>query len=161
MIVVSDTSPLNYLVLIGHVDVLPALFDRVVTPPAVVAELLHPGSPTPVHVWASSLPEWLEVVTPASTDHTLGLAAGEAEAIAVAQELAASLLLVDERKASSVAARLGIQAVGTLNVLALAAERGLLELSSAIAGLRGTTFREPTALVEELLRRDAERRRRS
>lgn len=158
MIVVSDTSPLNYLVLIGHVDVLPPLFDRVVTPPAVVAELLHPGAPAPVRAWATSLPEWLEVVSPASTDRTLGLGAGETEAIAVAQELAAPLLLVDERKASVVAVRLGIQAVGTLNVLALAAERGLLDLSSAIAALRGTTFREPTSLVEELLRRDAERR---
>jgi predicted nucleic acid-binding protein len=48
--------------------------------------------------------------------------------------------------------------VGTLNVLALAAERQLLDLRSAIAALRQTTFREPTKLVEELLKRDAERR---
>ncbi|MEX2171202.1 MAG: hypothetical protein WD851_17915 [Pirellulales bacterium] len=47
--------------------------------------------------------------------------------------------------------------IGTLNVLALAAERRLLELSSAIATLRQTTFREPTKLVEKLLERDAQR----
>ena len=75
MIVVSDTSPLNYLVLIGHVDVLPALFERVVTPPAVIAEMLHPGAPTPVREWASTPPQWLEVVAPASIDLTLGMGA--------------------------------------------------------------------------------------
>jgi predicted nucleic acid-binding protein len=158
MIVVSDTSPLNYLVLIRQVDVLPVLFDRVVTPPAVIAELLHPRSPAPVQAWAGALPAWLEIISPAATDQTLGLGTGEIEAIAVARELNASLLLVDERKATGIAARLGIQAVGTLNVLALAAERQLLDLRSAVAELRRTTFREPTSLVEELLRRDAARR---
>ena len=44
MIVVSDTSPLNYLVLIEEVEVLPAIFGRVVVPPAVVEELQAPGS---------------------------------------------------------------------------------------------------------------------
>ena len=44
MIVVSDTSPLNYLVLIEEVEVLPAVFGRVVVPPAVVEELQAPGS---------------------------------------------------------------------------------------------------------------------
>jgi predicted nucleic acid-binding protein len=49
MIVVADTSPLNYLILIGHVDVVPVLFDRIVAPPAVVRELTHPHSPPSVH----------------------------------------------------------------------------------------------------------------
>ena len=60
------------------------------------------------------------------------------EAISVAQELKAGLLLVDERKASAIAQRLGLQVVGTLNVLALAAERGLIDLQSAIGELRKT-----------------------
>ncbi len=56
MIVVSDTSPLNYLILIGHAEILPALFSRVVAPPAVVAEMLQPGAPEVVANWATSPP---------------------------------------------------------------------------------------------------------
>ena len=87
MIVVSDTSPLNYLVLIGHVDVLPTLFDRIVTPPAVIAELLHPSTPQIVHAWAMTPPSWLEIIPPSLIDSSLNLGRGEAEAISVALEL--------------------------------------------------------------------------
>ena len=59
MIVVSDTSPLNYLILTDSIDVLPAIFGRVYAPSAVVNELSHPRSPQEVRTWASSLPEWL------------------------------------------------------------------------------------------------------
>ena len=70
------------------------------------------------------------------------------------------MVLIDERKATAVAKRFGLQVVGTLNVLAFAAEHQLLDLPSAITALRRTTFREPTKLVEELLQRDANRRNR-
>ena len=56
MIVVCDTSPLNYLVLIQHAEVLPSLFGRVIAPPAVMAELQHPGAPTIVRAWAAAPP---------------------------------------------------------------------------------------------------------
>lgn len=158
MIVVSDTSPLNYLVLIRQVELLPVLFGRIVAPPAVIGEMQHPGAPSLVRAWASAPPSWLEIVLPEKIDATLSLGAGEIEAISVARELKAELLLVDERKATTIAQRLGLQVVGTLNVLALAAERGLIDLCSAIGELRKTTFREPTKLVEELLKRDAARR---
>ncbi|MCC7084918.1 MAG: DUF3368 domain-containing protein [Pirellulales bacterium] len=158
MIVVCDTSPLNYLVLIGQVEILPVLFGRIVAPPAVIAEMQHRGAPSEVREWALVPPQWLEIILPGTVAVTLSLGAGEMEAISVAQELKAGLLLVDERKASAIAQRLGLQVVGTLNVLALAAERGLIDLQSAIGELRKTTFREPTKLVEELLKRDAARR---
>lgn len=48
MIVVSDTSPLNYLVLIGADDVLPALFGQVLAPPAVLDEMQHAKAPAQV-----------------------------------------------------------------------------------------------------------------
>lgn len=91
-------------------------------------------------------------------DLTLHLGAGENEAIAIARELNADFLLIDERKATVAAMRRGLQVVGTLTVLALAAERNLLDLSSAIAALRQTTFREPEDLIAELLARDDQRR---
>jgi predicted nucleic acid-binding protein len=56
MIVVSNTTPLNYLVLIASVDVLPALFGRVCAPTAVIAELLHPRAPSAVRAWAGARP---------------------------------------------------------------------------------------------------------
>lgn len=161
MIVVSDTSPLNYLVQIGQANVLPVLFDRIVAPPAVIVELRHPGAPSDVRDWAANAPPWLEVISPSVVDLTLKLGTGETEAISVARELGADMLLIDERKAAATATQLGLRAVGTLNVLSLAAERSLLDLSSAIASLRQTTFREPTKLVEELLKRDSQRRSQS
>ncbi len=48
MIVVSDTSPLNYLILVDCIDVLPELFGQVYAPSLVVIELGHPRSPEPV-----------------------------------------------------------------------------------------------------------------
>jgi predicted nucleic acid-binding protein len=53
MIVVSDTSPLNYLVLIQRAEILPSLFGRIIAPPAVMGELQHPGAPTVVHAGAA------------------------------------------------------------------------------------------------------------
>lgn len=61
MIVLSDTSPLNYLVLIGHVNVLPALFGEVILPVAVRDELLHPAAPEVVREWLSAPPRWLSI----------------------------------------------------------------------------------------------------
>ena len=67
MIVVSDTSPLNYLVLIEEVEVLPAIFGRVVVPPAVVEELQAPGTPDAVKAGIAAHPSWLEVRNPESS----------------------------------------------------------------------------------------------
>jgi predicted nucleic acid-binding protein len=157
MIVVSDTSPLNYLILIGHVEILPALFRRVVVPPAVLAEMLQTGAPEVVANWAASPPNWLEVLVPTTFDASLPLGLGEAEAIGLAQELKADRVLIDERKAALVARRLGLSVTGTLSVLGLAAERNLLALPAAITALRQTNFRGPAELIEELLRQDEKR----
>ena len=158
MIVVSDTSPLNYLILVGQVDLLPAIFNRVVTPPAVMVELSHPGAPTLVRGWAALPPKWLEIIAPATIDPNLSLGAGESAAICVARELNADALLVDERTATKVAERLGLLAIGTLGVLELAAERRLIDLGLTITALRQTTFRGTDQLFDDLLKRDAQRR---
>jgi hypothetical protein len=104
MIVVSDTSPLNYLVLIEQVQVLPMLFGRVVVPPAVMTELQHAGAPDAVRAWAASPPAWLEIQPPARMEPLLGLGAGEAQAIRLAQELHADAVLIDERRAATIIA---------------------------------------------------------
>jgi len=61
MIIVSDTTPLHYLILIGEQDLLPSLFGRVIIPQAVVMELQRSETPETVRKWMSSPPAWLEV----------------------------------------------------------------------------------------------------
>ncbi len=64
MIVVADTIPLNYLVLIRQIDLLPRLFGKVLIPPAVFVELKDPETPPPVRSWPDSAPSWLQVHPP-------------------------------------------------------------------------------------------------
>jgi predicted nucleic acid-binding protein len=61
MIVVADTSPLNYLIQIEEVDLLPLLFGTVLIPQAVFNELRHPLTPHKVQEWSKKLPLWIEV----------------------------------------------------------------------------------------------------
>src|SRR6266542_3871461 len=119
MTAVADTTPLNYLILIGASEVLPALFQRVVIPQAVLSELNHLRSPEAVRAWASKPPGWLEVETVAVVlDANLAkLDAGEREAILLADQVGADVLLVDERAAYRVASQRGLGTMGTLGVL--------------------------------------------
>ena len=64
--VVADTALLRYLIEIDAVDVLPVLFGQVMTAPAVVQDLLHANTPTPVRTWIASPPPWLVMQAPRS-----------------------------------------------------------------------------------------------
>ena len=108
MIVISDTSPLRYLVAIGHVDVLPVLYGRIFCPPEVLAECQHSMSPAALRAWTAKPPDWLVVVTLVSSwthSELARLDEGEVAAIRLAHEQAADLLLMDERKARQIAQR--------------------------------------------------------
>ncbi len=154
MIVVSDTSPLNYLVLVEADRFLPDLFGQVAAPPAVLTEMQHSRTPAKVKAWAANPPAWLQILTPAAFVPFARLGPGESEAIALARQLNADVLLMDERDGIAVAKQLGLSVAGTLGVLELAAEKGWLSLPAAIAALRRTTFRAPERLIAEMLRRD-------
>ena len=82
---------------------------------------------------------------------TLPLDSGERAAIALAQELAADRLLIDERDGREIAARLGIPIAGTLAVLRDAATAGLLDLNSAFDRLKQTSFRASPRLFTQIL----------
>lgn len=151
MIVVSDTSPLNYLVWIDEIDLLPRMFSRVAIPPAVQRELLHPRAPLAVAAWAANLPPWIDVIRPDRVDASAGLGRGEAEAIAIASQLDADITLIDERKASFVARQSGLAVTGTLGVLDLAAEKGFVDPKAAITRLLGTNFRLSPGVIEAFL----------
>ena len=60
-VVVADTSPLNYLILIDAIDLLPRLYGRIIIPAEVLNELIDDGAPRRVSDWAIQLPEWVEV----------------------------------------------------------------------------------------------------
>ncbi|HOW73928.1 MAG TPA: DUF3368 domain-containing protein [Phycisphaerae bacterium] len=161
MIVISDTTPINYLVLIGQIDLLPRLFGRVLVPPAVLDELQSHGSPEALQAWSIAIPTWLEVRTPSYIDATIRLGRGEVEAISLARELRANEVLIDDLKARKAAMVRGLKVTGTLLVLDRAARAGWVDLPSILQQLMTTNFRAPAALVRHLLAEDARRKQQS
>jgi predicted nucleic acid-binding protein len=141
VIVVSDTSPLNYLVLIGQLDLLPRLFGVVYTVPAVIAEMQHLRAPLVVRAWALHPPAWLRVQAPVVPIMDSPAGRGEAEAMALAQELRADVVLIDDGEARHVAESMGLIVRGTLAVLDLAAEEGLIDPLPVLDQLKATSFR--------------------
>jgi predicted nucleic acid-binding protein len=154
-LVVADTGPLNYLILIEAIEVLPRLFEQVLVPAAVYDELAHADAPAPVRVFIVQKPAWLEVRPNPdrgdddATDSILD--EGERAAIALATKIDADLILMDDRVGVAIAHRHGLSVTGTLGVLDLAARRGLVDLASAFAKLRATNFRYPPEIMDALL----------
>ena len=161
MRVIADNTPLRYLILLGYVEILPALFGRIIIPQAVVHELQHPRTPEVVRLWLAHAPVWLEVCHPTSSvDAALAiLDAGERDAILLMQELNADLLLIDEGDGYGVATQRGMRCMRTVGMLEQAGIRGLLDLPEAIARLRRTNFRIRPEALDNVLARDAERKR--
>ena len=86
MIVVADTTPLRYLVVIEHEHLLPELYSHVLIPPAVAAELNRESTPDVVRAWIAKRPKWLEIQQPSRTlTDEVDLDEGEREAIALAE----------------------------------------------------------------------------
>jgi predicted nucleic acid-binding protein len=159
-VVVADTSPVNYLVLIGEIDILRQLYYRVVIPADVFSELIDTGAPPEVREWATQHPAWIEVRKAPDRDAALaGLDAGEASAIALAQLETDVLLLIDESAGRLEASRRSIPNTGTLGVLRRAAIENLLDLPSALNLLLATNFRVSRSLVADLLAEAADRKR--
>ena len=150
-VVIADTAPINYLVLIGHVEILPKLFEKVVLPSAVKDELSNPETPTTVRKWIAAPPQWLEIRHAGGLEGVSSLGAGETEAIALALELRADLLLMDDRRGVKAARSKGIEVTGTLGVLGLAGKRGLVNLTEAFDLIKKTNFRCPQTIMDELL----------
>ena len=154
MTVVSNTSPLNYLVLINLQDVLPALFGQVLIPEAVLHELRSPAAPQQVKDFLDDWPSWLDRRVVSQIPPNLQqLDSGEQEAIALAQSLGASLVLLDEKKGRQMAQDLGFVVTGTLGVLDMAARRGLVDMEDALKRLERTTFRATPRLLRHIQER--------
>ncbi|MGA9995515.1 MAG: DUF3368 domain-containing protein [Pyrinomonadaceae bacterium] len=129
MIVVCNTSPIINLSAIGQIIIIQQLYERIIIPEAIYREIAITGSGLAGATEVQTL-EWIE--TRKLSNRTLvsviemELDEGEAEAIALAVELKADLLLMDERKGRTVASRLGLKFIGLLGVLVEAKHRGLI-----------------------------------
>jgi predicted nucleic acid-binding protein len=163
-VVVSDTSPIRYLVLIGEAGLLEKLYGRIFIPSAAYAELHAEHTPQPVRAWMQSEPPWVEVIVNrpflgASGENLVSSAldSGERAAIMLALEMKADLMVMDERAGVEEARRLGIAVTGTLGVLARGAERGLVNLSSSLEKLQATNFRVRPEMIRQVLLDEANR----
>lgn len=154
MRIVCDTGPVNYLVLIGAVDVLPVLFERVVIPESVRKELDAVRTPAAVRAWIASPPRWLEVCPdPLMATWPAGLGAGERAVIGVAIRNQ-DWVLMDDQAGRAEAQLRGLTVTGTLGVLAAAHKAELLEFERALERLAETSFYVSARLlarIQELL----------
>jgi len=155
MIVVADSGPLHYLVLLDHIELLRRFYGQVVIPDAVATELWSPGAPLIVRDWIARPPAWTTVVPVALEDVqaiTDDLDLGERSAIALAARLSADLLLIDEAAGRAEARRRNMRVTGTLGVLRAGAEKGFVNVPELVAQLKTTNFYVDDALVNTIFR---------
>lgn len=157
MIAVSDTGPLLYLSLIHRTELLPQVFERVLIPQSVAAELSDPSAPPQASGLIVRKPDWLYICTVLGIDPSLQrLGPGEQEAIALALSVPADLLLTDDAAARRTATHVcKIAATGTIGVLYAAAtdHRTLFtaaDFDDAIDQLRRTNFYISRALQQSI-----------
>jgi len=152
MIVIADTSPINYLLLIDQIDLLPRLFQKIIIPEVVRDEMIAPGAPLVLQKWIANPPSWLTIQAVSVIDETLSaLDPGEQAAITLAQTLSADLLIIDERLGRKIAGDRGLAVIGTLGILDDAATQGFIDLPETIAQLQKTNFRVSRRIIQALL----------
>ncbi len=133
-IIIADSGPLIALSIIGKLELLRQLYQQVWIPPAVWDEVVCKGKGLPGAEAVKYLP-WLEIHAP--DDSILQVLSilvdrGEAEAIALAQAIPNSTVLLDDAKARRVAEHFGISRIGTLGILRRAKKAGMIELLSPL-----------------------------
>jgi predicted nucleic acid-binding protein len=152
-VVVADTGPPHYLVLIGEAHILPQLFGAVAVPEMVRNELQHPRTRKPIRDWVATAPPWLKAFpTPELAILPLPkLGDGERAAIALARTIHADLILMDDRAATAFALQQGFAVTGTLGVLVRAARHDLIDLGDALTRLKATNFDYRPEILDTLL----------
>ena len=156
MIVVSDTSALSNLALVEHLWLLEAIYQTVVIPEVVASELIAASNAS-----ISAIPKlsWIQTQSLANAQlanqlqQERGLDAGEANAIALALELKADDLLIDERLGRQEALRLGLSIIGILGILLIAKQRSLIPQVQPMidALINNAGFRVSTQLYQRIL----------
>jgi len=157
MLVVSNTSPLSNLAIIGRLDLLREQLGSITIPPGVRTELSrHPNTGASNALEKAIEDRWIRVVplvAPIPTDLASALDMGKAEALALALETKASLVLLDESAARLKARQLGLAHTGVLGVLRQARQTNRLSsLKAEIQRLRAEArFFVSLALEKRLL----------
>jgi len=152
-VVVSDTTPIHYLILVGQVSILEKLYANIIIPPAVLSELRHASAPPPISAWAFRTPAWITVTAPASIPSELnGLGLGERQAIVLAKEIGADLILLDDKVARRVAEGRSLKAKGTMGLVADAARANLLNFVETIEQLQRTSMHLDQNIVDQIIR---------
>ncbi len=148
--VVSDTGPVNYLLQIEQIELLPQLVGRVWAPTAVVAELTDRAAPERVRRWIAHAPDWFLVQEPSSPLEPRTGGAGERAAIVLARER--KLPFLCDEAARRTARREGLLVSGTLGVLQQAHARRLIEIVPVMENLlRSTNFYLSDALAQRII----------
>lgn len=162
MIVVADAGPIIHLSLIGHLELVPGLFGRVVMPRRVYDEVVQAGSGLPGSEELRNA-TWVDLyeneVRP-DLSQLLGrfLDAGEAAAIVLALDLGADLVLSDDRQARLASERLGFRVQGTVGILLEAKRQGrVAALATLLDDLRSNDVWLSDELVERVLREAGEK----
>jgi uncharacterized protein len=158
LIVISDTSAITNLAAIQYLLLLPQLYGQIIIPEAVYRELTDFDPPVPgtLEVKTASWIEIRQVVnrnTVEQLQHKVRLDPGESEAIALALELGADLLLIDERRGRAEANRLGLRITGLLGLLIEAKHQNLIAAVKPLmdALIATSEFRVSSALYNQIL----------
>jgi len=149
-VVVTDAGPLIALARVDALDLLRELFGRVLIPEAVKTECCAKPGTDADRINTAISQQWL-MVTPVAllNSPAAQLGAGERQALALAQAHPGSLLLVDDRLARREAARLGLPFIGTVRVLWVAEQQGLIPSAERIVGqMRAHGYRISVELLK-------------
>lgn len=134
MIVISDTTPIISLLKADHLELLQKLYGNVLIPKAVYRELTD----NPAYSKEANTVKMLDFLKVVPVENVksvnvlrsvTGLDAGESEALIMYDEQKADLLLMDEHKGRSVAKQLTVRYIGTVGILMLAYDKGLIQSS--------------------------------
>jgi len=143
MIVVADSGPPHYLILIGQIELLRRFYGHVMIPDAVADELRAAGSPAAVRNWIARPADWVTVThVPQAQIKSIpeDLDWGERAAIALAGTMRADVLLIDDAAGRMEATRRNLRVTGTLGVLRAAAEQGIVDVPHILSTLKATSF---------------------
>lgn len=160
MRVVSDSTPLIHLAKIGRLELLREFFGEIIIPEAVYRECVLEGGESE-DAKAIKNAGWIKVekISDERLRHTLMLELdeGESEAIVLALEKNAELILIDDYDGREVARALGLRVVGTIGILLRAKFRGEIEsLKNELEKLKATGFWLSEELYERILREAGE-----
>jgi predicted nucleic acid-binding protein len=161
VIVVADTSVILNLALVGHESLLDALFHEVVVPPAVQAEFVRLAESSGRFA-GLALPQWIRVQLPETIPATIAgdadLDPGESQALALALEIRADGVLIDEAHGRSIAIEFGLTPIGVVGILIRAKRNGLLPAVGPVIRdlLAKARFRASDDLIREALRLSGE-----